>query len=134
MSKSRRMTRQRSVILEELRQSSSHPSADELYSLVRQRLPRISLGTVYRNLELLAEAGQIQALAGPGPQKRFDGNPQPHLHVRCTVCGRLADVDARVELDWARLRQGTDFDLTGYNLQLEGICPECRAGKTRIKG
>jgi Fur family ferric uptake transcriptional regulator len=56
------MTRQRRVILEELRKVNTHPSADEIYEIVRKRLPRISLGTVYRNLEILSESGDIQKL------------------------------------------------------------------------
>jgi Fur family ferric uptake transcriptional regulator len=68
------MTRQRKVILEEIRKTDSHPTADELYQRVRQRLPHVSLGTIYRNLETLAASGLIQKLEMGGSQKRFDGN------------------------------------------------------------
>ena len=78
-----RVTRQRRVILEELRKLTSHPTAPALYEVVRRRLPRISLGTVYRNLELLARAGFIQRLDLQGAEARFDGNPEHHYHVRC---------------------------------------------------
>jgi Fur family ferric uptake transcriptional regulator len=67
------MTRQRKVILEELRNVDTHPSADEIYEMVRKRLPHISLGTVYRNLEILSETGAIQKLELGCAQKKFDG-------------------------------------------------------------
>jgi len=74
MAKSKlKMTKQRRVIVEELKKLKTHPTATLIYELVRKRLPRISLGTVYRNLDLLAEAGIIQKLETAGTQKRFDG-------------------------------------------------------------
>ena len=75
-----RMARQRAVILEELRKLKSHPTADELYSIVRERLPRISLGTVYRNLDFLADSGEIRRLEAAGSTKRFDGDISNHQH------------------------------------------------------
>lgn len=86
-------TIQRKIILEELCSLKSHPSADTLYELVRRRLPRISLGTVYRNLELLSDAGVIMKMAVTGREKRFDGNPCPHPHLFCEVCGAVEDVE-----------------------------------------
>ncbi|MGD9277844.1 MAG: transcriptional repressor, partial [Desulfobacterales bacterium] len=76
--KNRRITKQRQVILEELRQMETHPSADEIYKVVRRRLPRISLGTVYRNLEVLAQMGEIQKLELSGSIKRYDWNTNKH--------------------------------------------------------
>ena len=69
-----RNTRQREVILEELRKLRSHPTAPVLYEIVRRRLPRISLGTVYRNLELLAKSGVVRKLELSDSEARFDGN------------------------------------------------------------
>jgi Fur family transcriptional regulator, ferric uptake regulator len=87
-----RMTRQRQVILEQLREVCSHPTADEVYGMVRRRLPRISLGTVYRNLEMLVKAGLIRRLDMAGRQRRYDGNVEHHYHVRCSRCGCVGDV------------------------------------------
>jgi Fur family ferric uptake transcriptional regulator len=122
-----RNTRQRQVILEELRNLSSHPTAVGLYEIVRRRLPRISLGTVYRNLELLAAMGTIQKLDLAGAQARFDGNPGCHHHVRCTGCGRVDDVSG-APLDLAKLRHNdsSGYLLLAYRLELIGICPRCR--------
>ncbi len=122
-----RMTPQRQVILEELRKVRSHPSADEIYALVRKRLPRISLGTVYRNLEVLSELGEIQKLEAGGALKRFDGNPENHYHIRCTCCGKLADAPFRVmEHIEKKLDGATDFAVFGHSLEFLGLCSECR--------
>ena len=122
-----RNTRQREVILEELRNLSSHPTAAGLYEIVRRRLPRISLGTVYRNLELLAEMGAIQKLDLAGSQARFDGNVDRHHHVRCTGCGRVDDVPG-APLDLARVKHNdcSGYEFLGYRLEFVGICPDCR--------
>ncbi|MCL4517544.1 MAG: transcriptional repressor [Firmicutes bacterium] len=125
-SRVQRRTRQREVILEELRKVKTHPTADEVYEMVRQKLPRISLGTVYRNLELMAEEGLIQKLELAGTQKRFDGNPANHYHVRCMRCGRVEDVpvDPDTIVDKA-LRAASDYEIIGYRLKLIGLCPQC---------
>jgi len=122
-----RMTPQRKVILEELRKVNTHPSADEIYAMVRRRLPRISLGTVYRNLEILAENGQIQKLELGSSLKRFDGVAENHYHIRCIRCDRV--VDAPVDFDPAldqKLKSISDFDIIGHRLEFIGICPACR--------
>lgn len=123
-----RMTRQRAVILEELRKVTSHPTADELYGLVRGRLPRISLGTVYRNLDFLTETGEILKLEAAGSTKRFDGNTAWHQHVRCTHCGRIGDVMT------PRTPPGIDglhaegFAITGARVEYDGVCERCTGG------
>jgi Fur family ferric uptake transcriptional regulator len=123
----RRNTQQRQVILEELRRLRTHPTASELYEQVRQRLPKISLGTVYRNLELLNQAGLIRKLEFSGAEARFDGEVTDHYHVRCTVCGRLQDVP---EFDTDLRRRQIDslcgFEILGHRLEFFGICPGCR--------
>lgn len=121
-----RMTRQRMVILEELRKVNTHPSADEVYEMVRRRLPRISLGTIYRNLETLSASGDIRKLDSSGSLKRFDGRAEHHYHIRCTHCHRLADIsfDPGVDLT-SRVRDFTDFSVSGHNLEFAGLCPDC---------
>lgn len=122
-----RMTHQRQVILEELRAVTSHPTADDLFSKVRQRLPKISLATVYRNLELLAESGVIQKLETGGRQKRFDGNAMRHDHIRCLGCGRVADVPGEaLDTPDEAFPEVAGFKVLGYRLEFEGLCPDCR--------
>jgi len=123
-----RMTRQRKVILEELQKVNTHPSADELYEMVRKRLPRISLGTVYRNLEILSEAGNIQKLEPGCSLKRFDGNPSEHCHIRCVSCDRIVDAPMApdLEIDLEQV-SSTDFKIIGHRLEYLGLCPQCAA-------
>ena len=121
-----RMTRQRKVILEELRKVETHPSADEVYEMVRKRLPRISLGTVYRNLEILSESGEIQKIELGCSSKRFDGIAVNHYHIRCIHCDRL--IDAPADFDVAvnhNLKNTIDFKIIGHKLEFIGICPDC---------
>ena len=127
-----RMTRQRRVILEELRKVKTHPSADEIYEIVRKRLPRISLGTVYRNLEKLSESGDIQKLEPGSSLKRFDGDPTDHCHIRCVRCDRIADAPMApdLEIDLARVNS-TDFEIIGHRLEFLGVCPICSAKSSR---
>ena len=122
-------TNQRRIIIEELRKLKTHPTADELYAIVREKLPQISLGTVYRNLELLAEAGKVLKLELSGKQKRFDGNINKHFHMRCSSCGRIEDMEAEEmgEID-SRLNDLVDkLKVDGYRLELSGLCSKCRA-------
>jgi len=123
-----RNTRQRKLILEELQKLQSHPTAPALYEIVRRRLPKISLGTVYRNLELLAEAGTIRALESCSSEKRFDGNIAPHEHVRCIRCGRVDDLfDLPLDLSGGMANDCRGYRIVGYRLELLGICPACQA-------
>ena len=122
-----RMTRQRQVILEELRATDQHPSADDLYGRVRLKLPRISLGTVYRNLEMLTELGEIQTIALAGNLKRFDGIPHNHYHMRCMHCDRLMDAPIEVLDSLERaLQEKTEFRVLSHQLEFIGICPACQ--------
>jgi Fe2+ or Zn2+ uptake regulation protein len=123
-----RNTRQRKLILEELQKLTSHPTAATLYAVVRRRMPKISLGTVYRNLELLARMGMIQKLGLGCSEARFDGNTEHHDHLRCVRCGRVDDVFV-LPLD---LAEGTVNDWCGYTilgrrLEFLGVCPQCRS-------
>ncbi len=122
----RRLTRQRRVLLEELRKLRTHPSADELYMLVRQRLPRISLATVYRNLELLASDGAIRRIDQTSGPRRYDGNIAPHLHVQCTECGRVEDVPDVGLPEPAEQIRIPGWEITGRELTIQGVCGPCR--------
>ena len=122
-----KMTKQRRVIVEELRKLTTHPTAATLYEIVRNRLPRISLGTVYRNLELLADAGIIAKLETAGTRKRFDGTVENHYHVNCVRCGRGDDLPVPLfgDIEGA-LRGLSDYKILAHRLEFHGICPSCR--------
>ena len=122
-----RMTHQRQVILEEVGKVNSHPTADEVYEMVRKRLPRISLGTVYRNLDILSESGLIQKIAPVSNQMRFDGDTSTHYHMRCIDCGKVEDapIDPLESLERA-LKDLSDYSILGHRLEFMGRCSECR--------
>jgi Fur family ferric uptake transcriptional regulator len=121
------MTRQRQVILEELRKVDNHPSADEVYEMVRKRLPRISLGTVYRNLEILSANGEIQRLELGCNLKRFDGTAENHYHIRCPDCDRVVDVPGDLNIVVNHdLKDATEYKILGHRLEFIGICPDCQ--------
>lgn len=123
--KQRRNTPQRKVILQELSALQTHPTAAELFGIVRAKLPHISLGTVYRNLEVLHQEGLVNKLELAGAETRFDALVEPHLHIRCTGCGRIDDLPP------ALLPHPQAGDLHGYlvqgcRLEYFGVCPDCR--------
>ena len=129
-----RMTRQRRVILDELRKVRSHPTADEVYARVRRRLPHVSLGTVYRNLEVLSTCGVIRKLVLAGRRKRFDGTPDEHCHVRCLCCGRVDDVPGGTSPAAAgRIQRTLGYEIVGCRVEFMGYCPACRQ-KRRVRG
>mgnify|MGYP001260942578 CR=1 FL=1 len=128
-----RMTNQREIILRELKKSREHLTADELYDIVKKIMPRISLATVYRNLEILSEAGMITKLEISGRQKRFDYDTSDHDHVYCVVCHRVDNLTVdRSGLDMSDLKEIGGYSVTGCRVEILGVCPECQ-GKEKLK-
>lgn len=125
MQRQSRTTKQRMVILETLRSVRSHPTADEIYTMTRVRLPRISLGTVYRNLDLLVRQGEILCLESAGTQRRFDGAMHAHQHVRCLRCGKIADVFPALKVPSVQELSVDGFTLSSVRLEFEGVCAAC---------
>lgn len=120
------MTRQRRAILDALCSVTSHPTADDVHQMVRESMPRVSLATVYRNLEMMSDAGMILKLNTAGVQKRFDGNTMPHYHIRCSECGRVDDVfiDPVNGLDDAACEM-CGYVVTSHSVEFVGVCPSC---------
>lgn len=127
-----RMTNQREMILQELQKSREHLTADELYERVKKKMPRISLATVYRNLEILSEIGLIGKLEVSGRQKRFDWDTSDHDHIYCVQCHRIDNLEIdRKDLGVVVLDSIGGYKVTGYRLEFAGVCKEC--SKKRIK-
>ena len=108
-----RMTNQRRVILEELRKVHTHPTVDELYTIVKARMPHISLGTVYRNLDLLTETGEVLKLDSAGTMRRYDG--------------RIGDIFETEDEPSLSHLSVPGFTVTAVRVEYDGICDECRA-------
>jgi Fur family ferric uptake transcriptional regulator len=130
-----RMTNQREIILRELKKSKRHLSADELYDKVKKFMPRISLATVYRNLEILSEAGLIGKLEISGRQKRFDYDATDHDHIYCAVCHRVDNLNIeRQGLHTKEIKAVKGYSITGYRLEIVGVCPVCQKKENQEKG
>lgn len=121
--------RKRDAILSHLKESTAHPSAETVYAELKQQIPDISLGTVYRNLALFKQQGIIQSLGSVQGVERFDGNIEPHVHFICTECGKIQDLhqlqvpqdlsDEAARLSGARIRM--------CQLTFSGECEDCAA-------
>lgn len=118
-------SRQRDCIKEFLMTRYDHPTADMVYAHVREQFPNISLGTVYRNLSLLSELGEIQKLTCNGPD-RFDANTAPHCHFTCNQCGSVEDIHFDHDPDLTELvPQDFAGNITQIQLNFSGICSAC---------
>lgn len=124
--KTMKYSRQRESIKASLMGRYDHPTADELYLCIREEFPNISLGTVYRNLNLLAELGEIQKLTFTEGPDRFDGNAKQHYHFMCRKCGRVSDLslDSMEEVD-ALAQKNFPGRIEGHTLCFYGTCQSC---------
>ncbi|MGH7819412.1 MAG: Fur family transcriptional regulator [Candidatus Binatia bacterium] len=121
-----RATRQKDAVLRAARASGDHPTAEMIYETVRREIPRISLGTVYRNLQRLVSEGAL-SLAPVGERSaRFDRMTAPHDHFVCERCERIFDVmrEPTGSVDFGTLRT-KGFSVRSHTLSIYGTCPEC---------
>ena len=120
------LTSQRRAVLEALKEFKGHPSAEEVYLLVKRRNPRVPLGTVYQALSVLEEIGLIEAKHWSESPVRYDLNTDPHYDIRCTRCGEVAEIPS-VEFEdlAARIQENTPYQVTSTALVIEGVCPDC---------
>ena len=125
-------SRQRELIKREVKKDKVHPTADMVYASLKESNPTLSLGTVYRNLNLLSELGEIRKIPMPNSRDRFDGDVSEHSHVICKECGRVFDVslDRLKDLDEEIERQ-SGFEVTSHELIVTGLCPECKNNKEK---
>lgn len=127
MAKKTRMTKQRKAILKILKNTKSHPTADWIYEQVKKDIPNISLGTVYRNLNVLAEHGKINILDYGSNHSRYDGNPTHHYHFHCDKCGNVYDLELDLDSELnQKINNETGFHAYSHRLEFSGICPECQ--------
>ena len=119
-------TKQKEAIFKALKSTSSHPTADWIYTEVKKEIPNISLGTVYRNLKLLKERGDILELDLCGNLSRFDAYTEDHYHFRCDNCHRIFDLDVPVNQEVnKKIELDTGHKVTGHRLEFRGLCKEC---------
>ncbi len=122
----RRNTKQRELILRVVAQLGSHPTAEMIFDEVRKELPVTSLSTVYRNLGILVDQGDILAVRSPGRKIHYDHNTKEHNHIKCSVCGRVSDVDFNTsEINVLKPEDVSGFEVEEVYLNIVGICPQC---------
>ena len=123
-----RMTRQREIVLDELTKARGrHPKADEIYQMVRKRMPHISFGTVYRNLRLLRELGLVRELCFGKSFSRFEASIDNHQHFTCRSCGKVMDIDEPLAVTTSGVYvDGKAMDVDEYRLEFYGLCEDCR--------
>mgnify|MGYP000849550922 CR=1 FL=1 len=122
----RRNTIQRQLVYTAVQNSKSHPTADEIYNTIKESYPDISLATVYRNLNLLAQDSEIRKISVPDSADRFDHTVKPHYHIKCTCCGRFEDIVTRYmdQLDSA-VAEDTSYLVESHDIVFQGLCPRC---------
>lgn len=122
----KRNTIQCSLVLEAVNKLVGHSTADEIYDAIVKEHPTISRGTVYRNLNRLAETGQILKIEIPDGPDRFEHRSQEHYHITCEQCGQVFDVDMDYIFDLEKkIRDTHGFQFTGHSILFKGICPKC---------
>lgn len=125
----RRNTIQKELVREAVFQMRSHVTADEVYEYIKNEHPSIGKGTVYRNLGILSEEGQIRRVEIPNGPDRFDFTLKDHYHVRCVKCGTVKDVDMDI-IDnlQKRIHDNHGMRFLDYDILFKGICEECYKG------
>lgn len=118
-----RQTMQRDLILATVKGTKCHPDAEWVYARVRQQLPRVSLGTVYRNLRRLVEQGELVTLETEYGTLHYDGDTSPHAHFVCRECGEISDLFTETGLTESLRHKG--YIPLYEKTVLYGLCPHC---------
>jgi Fur family peroxide stress response transcriptional regulator len=123
-----RITPQRVAIVEYMISTDSHPSAEELYRVVKKKYPMVSLATVYKTLELLTKKGIVRELSFP-EGSRYDANVDAHINLVCMNCGRIQDIDIDEALEdlESKVSKKSKYRIFGRRFELYGYCSECQS-------
>jgi len=120
------LTKQREVVLQVIRDSEEHLTANEVFDRAKQLLPTISFATVYNSLRFLKDAGHIGEISFGNGASRFDALTSRHDHAICTNCGKLVDMEIELPAEIVKLAtKFSKFKLESIELTLRGLCPEC---------
>lgn len=124
----RRQTSQRQWVLQTIR-AHGHLSAQDVYNLIKVAHPDISIATVYRNLNILVETGQVQIVGHSSQKEIYDARTDSHAHFFCRQCGLIEDIAADPDVQAVALLEAAGYHVTDSRLSLMGICAACAAGK-----
>ncbi len=122
------MTKQRQLILSIIQESDRHLPTEDIYAIAKERMPSMVLATVYNNLNALTDMKLIRRVVIPGQKAFYDKNTHPHDHIICDSCGEITDVFVGDLLPI--IRERSEVDVTGYDLQLHHICERCRMAES----
>lgn len=125
--KTTRNTIQRTLVLDAVRSLHNHPTSADVYEAVRKEHPNISRATVYRNLGVLAQAGDILHVQLPNGAGRYDYRCDDHCHARCSVCGEVYDIEMPHADLTSRIKDAHGFRIDSYDVVFTGVCPACQA-------
>ena len=117
-----RETKQRRVVYETVKNTYSHPTADWIFEQVSQPLPKVSLGTVYRNLGVLKEEGLVREIYGNDRRAHYDADISPHAHFMCDSCDQIIDVRGVQTIDWRTLKDLVGCNVAEQNVVFSGFC------------
>ena len=120
------MTRQRALILEIMRSAPGHLTADEIFAQARMRMPSIARGTVYRNLNLLVDIGQLRRIGVPGEADRYDWQLETHQHLFCRRCKKVLNLAMQSDALEALVQSCPGIQAEDYNFIVTGLCPDCK--------
>jgi Fur family transcriptional regulator, ferric uptake regulator len=123
-----RATRQLTAVYDALAASSDHPTADQIFRRVRDVLPRVSLGTVYRNLDKLREQGRLRVVRLEGGHAHYDAMTDAHDHFVCERCGAVADLPSRTARPNVEALRAVGYDVRWHTTALYGVCQQCAGG------
>jgi Fur family peroxide stress response transcriptional regulator len=125
--KTLKRSRQRDAILSYLQETTQHPTAEQVYEAVKKIYPQISVGTVYRNLSLLAENGQVRCLTYDPQTLHFDGNVVPHHHLYCKACKRIIDLELGDLSFLDTLAENCSHgQIESHDICFSGLCEGCK--------
>lgn len=116
---------QRDIILDVLKSTKEHPTADTVYQMAREILPNISMGTVYRNLNQLVDSGMAIKVPGVFEKDRFDADTSRHSHLICEQCGAVIDFDDSNYKINIKLNERNGAVPKSFSLVYYGLCPKC---------
>ncbi len=130
--KNYRITNQRKIILEELKKVYSHPTASEIYEMIKKKYPKIGLATVYRSLDFLEKRNLILKLKSKEKEARYDGNPIKHCHLICEKCKEIIDLfDVENIIIKSKKLQSLDFDIRSEFMEIHGVCKKCQVNNKK---
>lgn len=133
----KKYSKQRELILNSLRTRTDHPTAERLYSDLKNEMPEIGIATIYRNLSYLCEEGEIIKIKTSSGPDRFDGNKMPHIHFECINCGNITDIILaqeqikQLDNDLEKIVKKIDAVINGSDITITGLCKKC---KLNLKG